>query len=412
VADESTSSRHALSARLKALRAEIGVRQQDVAAAIGVSTASVSSWEKADSAPLPEDRLEPLARFYATPRSVAGGAARLVEDLDPAEEARRTALLAELTRLRNRALAEAAADEPSARESAGTSFWRYPDDGIPIRIITSRLSSRALTSESARDPDARSPQEPVPYSNPWHPNFIRSLWDGDRDATIEIFGQIRADNPHADVRFLTADRVTAEDITGHVVVLGEGTSFPVGSPAPSTLHFLIRRHDLPFRVSMHDAKDVEYGAEYVVTLDASGEPTYYLDGEQPASLETHRPVFLGGPPSDSKGRRLVDGLPQLEYDVAVIARLRNELNLNATLTICSGIFSRGTLGAVRALIDPKLRESNEAWLAANVDLDDFWMLTRIPVFPTANGARTVTPDLARETHQLRWTPKKRSALTH
>jgi transcriptional regulator with XRE-family HTH domain len=411
--DDAAAAQRALSKRLKQLRAQLvpgrTVRQIDVATAIGASNASVSSWENPSAAPLPEERLEPLARFFATQRSIGIGDGRPVLldglDLTSEENSRRLAILDELTQLRARALAASAPLADVETGAAGGWFWYFPD-GQPIRIITSRLSRKALTSPSARDVDRDPAHEPIPYCNPWHPNYVRSLWDGDRDATTEVYGQIRAENPLADVRFVTADRVTDEDLTGHVVILGQGEAFSSDGAllqaTSSTLGYMIKRQEWPWFVRLPPSGDEEYDSEFVVTLDDSLTPAYYAEREITAKEEVHRPVFLtGGEALDETGRRLIDGFPQLEYDVAVVARRHNQLNLSTTLTICSGIFSRGTLGAVRAFTDPKLRTRNEQWIYDNVDPDDFWMLLQVPVFPSPHGARTVTPDLEREFLRLR-----------
>jgi hypothetical protein len=87
--------------------------------------------------------------------------------------------------------------------------------------------------------------------------------------------------------------------------------------------------------------------------------------------------------------------------VALLGRFPNPLNLSATVTICSGIFSRGTYGAVRALTDATLRARNERYLAGHFDLQNFWLLLHVPVFPGPTGALTLTPDLTRPFHRLR-----------
>ena len=112
----------------------------------------------------------------------------------------------------------------------------------------------------------------------------------------------------------------------------------------------------------------------------------------------HAPRFA----ADRDGRRVFDsGQPRLEYDVALLWRTVNPLNLGATLTVCTGIFSRGTYGAVRALTDANLRGRNEKYLAEELNLADFWLLLHVPVFSGTTGAQTVTPDLSRPFHRLR-----------
>jgi hypothetical protein len=70
--------------------------------------------------------------------------------------------------------------------------------------------------------------------------------------------------------------------------------------------------------------------------------------------------------------------------------------------MCTGTFSRGTFGAVRALTDAALRTRNEHFLLEHFGgLDDFWMLFYVPIFRSVNGLETVTPDLGRPFHWLR-----------
>ena len=89
--------------------------------------------------------------------------------------------------------------------------------------------------------------------------------------------------------------------------------------------------------------------------------------------------------------------PQLTADVAYIVRARNPLNPMATLTMFSGIFSRGTYGAVRTFTDATFRARNEQWLTGALDPDDFWIMFRVAIF----ADNTITPDLNRAASRLR-----------
>jgi hypothetical protein len=119
------------------------------------------------------------------------------------------------------------------------------------------------------------------------------------------------------------------------------------------------------------------------------------------SSATGCPRFLKG--AANTGARVIQaGVPILEYDVGLLARRRNALNLGTTVTVCAGIFSRGTYGAVRVLTDPNLRMRNEQVLTEEFDaLDNFWTLFFVPAFRSTEGRlETVTPDLARPFHRL------------
>ena len=70
-------------------------------------------------------------------------------------------------------------------------------------------------------------------------------------------------------------------------------------------------------------------------------------------------------------------------------RVPNPLNANRTLTICSGIHSRGVYGAVRSLTDTELREGNERYISENFgDAESFGVLMTVKVIKN----QTMTPD--------------------
>ena len=161
----------------------------------------------------------------------------------------------------------------------------------------------------------------------------------------------------------------------HSSFFGEGEIGPID--------YLRRRVRLPVRPEF-PPEDPEYGGRFVVTLDADGRP----DPDGPRR-EVHAPRFLiqdGRPrdepwPADPRVRRRVDRPGP---------RIRS--NLAATLTICTGVFSRGTYGAVRALTDVNLRSRNEKYLVEHVSIpNEFWLLMHVPVFGGVAGAQTPAP---------------------
>jgi transcriptional regulator with XRE-family HTH domain len=380
-----------LARRLRALRQPSGgppVTQKQVAEALNASVPLVSSWEGAKAVP-PEERLSSYALLFSGPPTMSNGRARLPDPrlLSVEAEAVRRELLKELIALRNAAQGE---QEPSQHPAGalGGRFWCYPQNAR-VRIITTPMWPEVVAQ--------------IPYANAWHPNYIQSLLDADRDASLELFGHVRAENPTADVRLITADRLErSNDLTGEVIILGQGDQlFMAQQGTPGVLDYFVRRLELPVGIQRDPDGDPEYDSEFVVTCDEDDEPAYYPAGTTPAGFEAYRPVFLKDVSRDGQPRLERDGYPQLEYDVALIARMENQLNLGATVTICSGLFSRGTYGAVRALTDQNLRAKNEEFLINEFGLQDFWLLTRVPVFLSDSGAETVTPDLARPFNRLR-----------
>ena len=85
----------------------------------------------------------------------------------------------------------------------------------------------------------------------------------------------------------------------------------------------------------------------------------------------------------------VDGVEILQEDVSHFFRAPNPLNRNRTLTMCNGMFARGTLGAVRALTDARFRDRNGHYAQkVFAGKDSFSILSRVPI---VNGVG-ITPD--------------------
>ena len=99
-----------------------------------------------------------------------------------------------------------------------------------------------------------------------------------------------------------------------------------------------------------------------------------------------------------EGGRKVPHHPQLEEsggrtilreDVALFARAVNPFNRKRIVTICNGMYGRGTYGAVRALTDERFRDRNMEYIQARFpDAEACCILTRVTV---ENGV-TLTPD--------------------
>lgn len=394
---QSQSARPQLAERLRDLRlsSELGVlTQRQLADALGTSPPLISSWESAREIP-PDYRLRAYGRFFATGRSVADGHPRLLaeDDLREDEAAKMEALIEELFRLRNLEDAQQSSPETGA---LGGRFWYFPDRQ-PITILCNPLSQRQL----GLLPDGLPNPGGVPlsaYSRPSHPNYIESLRIGDIDALIELVGHIRAENPTAEVRWTTFDSIRKEELTGHLVILGGGELDPAASiPAVGTVEWFIRRLELPVHVRLPAGGDEEFDLEFVVNTDSDGSPSYRGERE-----DVYRPRFLRDEADPDLPRVLVDGMPQVEYDIALLVRKINPLNLSSSITMCSGIFSRGTYGAVRIFTDARLRSRNEQFLAKNfAAVNDFWLLFQVPVY---GAAQTITPDLERAFLRLRSSP--------
>ncbi len=202
------------------------------------------------------------------------------------------------------------------------------------------------------------------YADPESADFVSLYTYADPDALIELFGHIRARNPEALVTFHTADELSSHHYTAHLVLLG-------GVDWNSVTRDVIERVDLPVeQVSRDD--DAEQGGFRV-----------WQNGR---SILVE-PQFDGG--------RLVE-------DVALFYRGISPFNRKRTVTMCNGMYGRGTLGAVRALTDVRFGDRNEAYARERFgDAESFSIISRVPVV----GGQGLTPDWTLEENRLHEWPE-------
>ena len=299
-----------------------------------LSAATVSSWESVSSPKLPpRHRLLAYARFFATPRSVKAEPELLpLKEFTQDEKASYQKLEAELLGLRL-----GASGESPEEEIAFSRSWHFADTGR-VALVCALLP----------------PDQIGPLGKPSNPNYTELHTYADVDALKELHGHIRAENPLMDVYHRTPSEVKADDLAGHVILLG-------GVIWNEIAGRLSEMAKLPVR-QVTDAK-LSSGDIFVAEVD--GEECQFW------------PRWMDDD----------DGL--LAEDVGLLARVPNPLNANRTLTICNGIHSRGVYGAVRTLTDKQLRDNNERYIAANFgDSDSFAILMSVKVIRN----EVATPD--------------------
>ncbi|MEP7025100.1 MAG: XRE family transcriptional regulator, partial [Actinomycetota bacterium] len=102
----------------------------------------------------------------------------------------------------------------------------------------------------------------------------------------------------------------------------------------------------------------------------------------------------------------VGGKDELRQVVALFARAVNPFNKKRTVTICGGMYGRGTYGAVRALTDERFRDRNAQYLESRFgDSDSYCILTRVQI---VNGT-AITPDWTIDDNRLFEWPVKPDA---
>jgi hypothetical protein len=367
--------RQVLASRLRALREQwpgVKVNQAQLAKALGgdgrrsVSVPLISSWESQSNPTVPPAfRIQDIATFFATPRSFDGQVGQLLspDEMDAHEQAARDKLLQELMDMRRRALGATGASEPETP---------VPD---AVREIGRSLRSgpyRVAADHRIAIVCARLPLElrhQMPYTEPSDPDFVELYGYSDLDALLELFGHVRATNPTSPVGFRAADQLAADDYTGHLVLLG-------GVDWNDATGSVLDRLQLPVKQVSRLDEDEPGGAYFEVT-------------EEDGSSTIHRPRLY-----ESHGRKI------LREDVALFARAVSPFNQRRFVTICNGMFGRGTYGTVRALTDERFRDRNAAYLReAFGGTDAFCILSRV----TVENGTALTPDWTRpETRLFEW----------
>ncbi|MFS8101206.1 helix-turn-helix domain-containing protein [Lentzea alba] len=338
-----------LARRLRSLRKKgLGgeaITQEQLAEAMGVSTPLISSWERLSEPVLPpQHRIEAYATFFASVRSVELRPYRLVE-LTDAEQVQRKTLLRELSDLRDSALGETPADSGA---SAADDLWRFAPDQ-DITIVCSELPAEHL--------------QKLPYSSPEDPDYVKLYRYADLDALLELHGYLRAVNPASKVEVRGPSSIADNEYSSHLVLLG-GVDFN--------------------RVT----------ADVLAMLDLSVEQLGREDDADPGAFQ----VVDGGETKLFKPRlRKVNGKDVLVTDVAHFYRSPNPFFAERTVTICNGMYQRGTFAAVRALTDSRFRERNHAYVRHRFQGNDtFSIMSRVRMVP----GNVVTPDWANPEHRL------------
>jgi hypothetical protein len=364
---DSQDPRQLLARRLRELREDRWpgrkITQPHLARALGgekpLSVPLISSWESQTNPRIPPPRrLAGYAAVFATPRSFEEVPHRL-DPADMTDEERRTMaeLQQELAHLRNDALRAGSAESDHAAGSRSevtgplaSGPWRFAD-GNTITIVCAQWPQHMM--------------EKIPYTEVNDPDYIELLKYSELDALFELYGHLRAINPANQVNLRIVGMLAPDDYTSHLVSLG-GVDW--NTITRSTLN------RLPIPV------------QQIAQWETPGEQ--YFAVEDNGEIVRHRPD-LDFEADQPKGI--------LREDVALFARAVSPFNRKRTVTICNGMYGRGTYGVVRALTDANFRDRNAEYLQSRFgDSDTYCILTRVPI---VDGA-TLTPDWTGGRHTL------------
>jgi hypothetical protein len=391
-----TDPRLVLAWRLRALReerwADLKITQSQLGQALQpekpLSVSLISSWESQTNPKIPPyQRIEGYAQLFATRRSFDGAEPRVIkpDDMDEGERQAMAELRQELGQLRTGALratsgfgpgmvpaplpasggiGPAGASQPGSgavamdlveaarmdevAASLNTGPWRFRD-GKTVTIVCAQLPDNLRAADSYTDLDS--------------PDYIRLYTYSDLDALFELYGHLRAANPANQVDLRDASRLEPDEYSSHLVSLG-------GIDWNSTTRTLMQDLQLP----VSQIANWDKGG-------AAGDVYFELDDGQKFRPELEE----------------IDGKAILKFDVALFARAVNPYNKLRTVTICGGMYGRGTFGAVRALTDARFRDRNTRYVNSRFgNTSSYCIITRVPV---RNGA-TFTPDWTEDDFKL------------
>lgn len=344
--------------------------QPELAAALGsgksVSVPLISSWESQTKPRIPPwNRLEQYAALFAAPRSFDSTPPRPLRSAEMTEQEQQAMaeIGEELRHLRNdaqRATTSGATPPPlsSVEESLNAGPWRFAD-GKTITVVCPGWPQDML--------------EKMPYSDRADPDYIEALKYSELDALIELYGHLRAANPANQVNLRIAGELAPDDYTSHLVSLG---GIDWNTATSNTLMGL----RLPVR--------------QVADWDVSGGQYFEVEEEKGGAVR-HPPVLdtTSGTDAVRQAGSAAGGKGILHQDVALFARAVSPFNRKRTVTICNGMYGRGTYGAVRALTDANFRDRNGEYLQSRFrGSEAYCVLTRVRV---VDGV-TLTPDWTTE----------------
>ena len=368
-----------LARRLRDLRESRRLTQAALADAFTVENtrvamATISSWESLSNPKLlPEERLRPYALLFSQTRATKGAPQLPREDiLTPAEKERFHALHNELIALRE-------AVRNQADSSTGSSYtWDF--ERGPITVICPEAPIVGRSPLAAED----------------NPNYTRMYRYADLDALIELWGHVRSANPELRIAHRLPVEIVADDLSGHLIVLGGIAWNQVTNRLQKALNELpvqqVKVRDLENGEIFRSADGHEFRPQWEEREDAEPEVK---------SVRQIKTEQIEDAWRDGKRRELVE-------DVALLARLPNPFNHSRTITICNGVYSRGVVGAVRTLTDAAVRERNEAYVASRFPGGSFALVMRVPI---VNG-EAISPDLEiAENRLFEWSPNEENEET-
>jgi transcriptional regulator with XRE-family HTH domain len=337
------NARRLLASRLRELREtafDVKVTQDQLAEALGedkpLSSAAISTWENGQTDKRPsESRIVQYALIFSTPHSLHPTPHTPVESkLDNAARTRYENLRDELLELREGAEREAKRERADPTPSDANELWHHPRTE-KLFVVVPELP----------------PDQWAPFVRESNVNYVRLARYGDLDAFFEMFTALTRMG-YRNLSHRSADE-PGIGTARNLVLLGG----PAWNGLTRTfLHLL----DIPIKQLM----------------EPPGRPDYFTASDGTEVLPT---VIEVG-----------DGQSQVIEDVGLFVRTTNPTNPGTDITICSGVYTAGVLGAVRSFTTQHVANENVAAISDRLgQATSFAALFRVKVIE----GRVPTPRL-------------------
>jgi hypothetical protein len=357
-----------LARRLRALREDqwpdLKITQAQLAQALGgtkpLSVPLISSWETQANPKIPPlFRLDAYAMLFATRHSFTGEVPQLIglADMTDAERQKMGEIKRELTQMRAKAMGSTGVSGPEGytgpeadrlsglAASLNSGLWRFAD-GDTVTVVCAQFPKKLRAVERYTDRNS--------------PDYIELYTYSELDALFELHGHLRAANPVNQIDLRLAEGLARDVYSSHLVTLG-------GIDWNATTASVLNRLKLPVE------QVADWGED-----NPEDDDVYFEVTEKDGQKVQYRPEYTH-----------IDGRRELVSDVALFVRARNPFNSERTVTICNGMYGRGTYGVARALTDARFRDRNGGYLRDLFGSSDcYCILTRVEV---VDGA-TLTPD--------------------
>ncbi|MGH3949573.1 MAG: helix-turn-helix domain-containing protein [Pseudonocardiaceae bacterium] len=338
------SARRQLAERLRELRESgLGTKltQDKLATALAgsgsLSGAAISTWENGESDKRPsEKRIKQYALIFSSPGSLEPKLHVPVEStLGKSDRERFSALRRELFSLRDQAEQEARRDKTAGHVRVRDNEMWHHGRSAEMLVVTSEL------------PRALQP----PFARADHVNYTRLARYGHLDAFLEMYTTL-ASLGYEHLRHRSADDRGIGSAQNLVLVGG-----PSGNRMTRSFTHLL---NLPVTQRMQPW----------------GEPDVFVRADGTEVL----PAVYDLPHDEQEvAQKEVDHKEVIE-DVGLFVRAANPTNPDTDITICSGVYTFGVLGSVRAFTYPPVAPDNVDLIRSRVGrISDFYALFRVPV---------------------------------